>query len=46
LLRAVKPRRKPCLTHGEIAHQLPDGTIMRTFVASGDSRSPEMREAN
>jgi hypothetical protein len=39
LLRAVKPRLKPNLTHSEIAHQLPDGTIMRTFVASTDSRA-------
>jgi hypothetical protein len=39
LLCAVKPRRKPNLTYGEIAHKLPDGTIMRTFVASTDSRA-------
>jgi hypothetical protein len=39
LLRAVKPRRKPNQTYGEIAHELPDGTIMRTFVASTDSRA-------
>jgi hypothetical protein len=42
-LRAAKPRRKPNPTHGEIAHRLPDGTIMRTFVASTDSRAPELR---
>jgi hypothetical protein len=44
-LRAIKPRCKPSLTYGEIARQLPDGTIMRTFVASSDSRAPELREA-
>jgi hypothetical protein len=43
-LRVVKPRRKPNLTYGEIAHQMPDGTIMRAFVASTDSRAPELRE--
>jgi len=45
-LHAVKPRQKPKLTYGEIAHQLPDGSIMRTFVTSADSRMPELRTSD
>jgi hypothetical protein len=37
-LRSVKHRVKPT-TYGEIAHRMPDGTIMRTFVESTDSRA-------
>lgn len=38
LLHMAKPRRKASQTYGEFSHRLPDGSIMRTFVAADDAR--------
>jgi hypothetical protein len=52
MLRAIGANRvrvSPGLPRGkwaELAHKLPDGTIMRTFLAPGDSRSPELRASD